>query len=549
MELVYLWVDSYKNIENQGFNFSPRFECSYNEDTKELTIDEKKEHIGIFPDNINVTAIVGENGSGKSNILKALFQSDDYSSTDDKLWYILYSKDEAKLKIYFIDHMGIYEKRDIEKNNIHTIDTLKDSANIMTEVDFSMIYFSNTLQYLPIHNDNQDKSFYNISTSYLIDRYNRKISNNEFIDFKYQYNYYKSKLIEQRIIMLNDSSLKLDFELPQELNIVTQGTYPSDRYEIMKKLLQEEDNNDFRSKVKKNVIYNYLFDYLDEDELKTRIDTDEKKTILEFYEEIKSKIPLQSELDDFLKLLKNPGFLMVSVKIQNIDDSFIKKLEKFNSANALSLGILDVFHFNWKPELSSGQENYLFQFASFYDTLKNATNLKDDIVILIDEGETTMHPNWQKGYIKYYIDFLEKNFKNKKFHIVLTSHSPFILSDIPKENVIFLKDGEQDKTVNINTFGANIHTLLSHGFFMKYGLMGEFAKSKITEILEFLNDTTKLKTIKKEQVKPIIESIGEDFLRNKLLNLYNKRFIDERKKEILAERIEELQKQYDELGT
>ena len=29
MELVYLWVEEYKNIRNQGFNFSPRFECEF----------------------------------------------------------------------------------------------------------------------------------------------------------------------------------------------------------------------------------------------------------------------------------------------------------------------------------------------------------------------------------------------------------------------------------------------------------------------------------------------------------------------------------------
>ena len=38
MELVYLWVDSYKNIRNQGFNFSPRFECEF--DGENLTITE-----------------------------------------------------------------------------------------------------------------------------------------------------------------------------------------------------------------------------------------------------------------------------------------------------------------------------------------------------------------------------------------------------------------------------------------------------------------------------------------------------------------------------
>ena len=32
MELVYLWVEEYKNIIGQGFNFSPRFECSYDEE-------------------------------------------------------------------------------------------------------------------------------------------------------------------------------------------------------------------------------------------------------------------------------------------------------------------------------------------------------------------------------------------------------------------------------------------------------------------------------------------------------------------------------------
>ena len=80
MELVYLWVDKYKNIEKQGFNFSSRFRCAYDEKTKELNIIDKDETGEFYPknffrDNINVTAIVGENGSGKSSILEELYSS------------------------------------------------------------------------------------------------------------------------------------------------------------------------------------------------------------------------------------------------------------------------------------------------------------------------------------------------------------------------------------------------------------------------------------------------------------------------------------------
>lgn len=71
MELIYLWVEEYKNIEKQGFNFSPRFRCEFKDEYEKyidtdgeekerlkndckLIIDEYKDYVSIFPDNINI---------------------------------------------------------------------------------------------------------------------------------------------------------------------------------------------------------------------------------------------------------------------------------------------------------------------------------------------------------------------------------------------------------------------------------------------------------------------------------------------------------------
>ena len=84
--------------------------------------------------------------------------------------------------------------------------------------------------------------------------------------------------------------------------------------------------------------------------------------------------------------------------------------------------------------------------------------------------------------------------------------------------------------------------------------MGEFAKSKINEIIDFLNDKKTLNeiSIKEKEIIKIIEYIGEPFLKQKLLDMYYKKFEDEalkreRKEKLLAEkrRIEEELKKYD----
>ena len=164
---------------------------------------------------------------------------------------------------------------------------------------------------------------------------------------------------------------------------------------------------------------------------------------------------------------------------------------------------------------------------------------------MLDEPDNSLHPNWQKKFLLELIVLLKK-IKNR-YNLILTSHSPFILSDIPKQNIVFLKDGKQvDALEKKQTFGANIHTLLADGFFMDGGLMGEFAKSKIEEVIKYLNDeNSEIKS--KEEAQKTINIIGEPILKNqlqKMLDSKRRDKIDELEDEIetLKYRIEILRK-------
>jgi predicted ATP-binding protein involved in virulence len=178
-----------------------------------------------------------------------------------------------------------------------------------------------------------------------------------------------------------------------------------------------------------------------------------------------------------------------------------------------------------------------------YDKINDIQD--NNILLLLDEVEVYLHPNWQRQFLKLLINFLSSKYENKKFHIILATHSPFLLSDIPKSNVVFL--GGDDEVRIERTFGANIHALLSDSFFMEDGLMGEFAKDKIEDIMDFLNDEKKIEEIstKEEHIKQVIESIGEDLLRRKLLFMYYEKLENkdlEKEKQQLLEKQEEIKK-------
>lgn len=134
---------------------------------------------------------------------------------------------------------------------------------------------------------------------------------------------------------------------------------------------------------------------------------------------------------------------------------------------------------------------------------------------------------------------IQEEFPRNYFQIIITSHSPIILSDIPQENSIFLKRNEDGKIVQdkhgIQTFGANIYTLYKDAFFIKDGLaMGSFARGKINSWIEEIKEGgTDADDIKKK-----LELIGEPIIRKRL-----EKIVQERGESLVARTMQQNERQ------
>lgn len=188
--------------------------------------------------------------------------------------------------------------------------------------------------------------------------------------------------------------------------------------------------------------------------------------------------------------------------------------------------------------MSSGEKQLLFNLSYVLYHLKNlstknnlisgyainATPVYKNAVLIFDEAELYMHPEFQRQYIYRVINSIQKcRFENiKNIHIIFATHSPYLLSDVSSNNVLMLDDGKIRQTeFSSQTFSANIYDLLKYQFFMT-SPVGEFARVRIQKIIQKLETTTEIGEEQLLEIKQFISTIGDDYIRKTLVSLLKK---------------------------
>ncbi len=191
----------------------------------------------------------------------------------------------------------------------------------------------------------------------------------------------------------------------------------------------------------------------------------------------------------------------------------------------------DVTCYTFK-DMSTGEQRLIKFFADIF-----YCNPRD--IYLIDEIDMSWHPEWYRKLIFSILEvFSAEKFRGKFINIILTTHSPIPLSDLPANNIISLKKSPKnsccEKYDGLNkTFAANIHTLFANQFFLE-STIGEYAENKIKSIICSLSDdkdkhetdkgqnNLNLKNLSVRDCKKYIEIIGEEVYKKILYNLYKR---------------------------
>lgn len=481
-----LYLDHYRGMNNRAVDFDHKFQydrkCQHLKRQKENGYQIER----FYGQSVRtLSCIVGKNGMGKTSIIDFLRES--------------FFKLLRLIEDYGIPCVEGY----IEEDNYREYNILDKGAKflIVFQVGAQSFFLTNIRKVISEGAEPFTAGIYN--------------SINEFSKVAYFSNMLKSNQAGIFIEGSNRTSNKQEQskrEIGRSLSGFRQVDYSETESFIRKQKAiifeqgRERDVNMDRAEAKgsinkelcyqltflKNMSKNKVYEYLD---------IDEKKRF-----KVSSRINGWTEEEFTIQDLKNPA------RLQKIEKKYLflpdAQLQHFSSGQYVKFAFLAKLYWfleGYSIEIERYQSIVGENEFSREDVLFN----EETALIFIDEGETYYHPEWQRRYVKTLLEMVNGNKKSFKIQIVITTNSPFILSDILKEDVTYLM-GESERRFE-RTLGQNIHRLLKENFFMDYTI-GEYARELIENIMVCLknSDNEELESQRKNIKDIILRYYGKE---------------------------------------
>ncbi|MDO6658655.1 AAA family ATPase [Anaerobacillus sp. 1_MG-2023] len=575
MELTYTYIQKYRNLEDLSLTFSNRFSITYQND--EIKIENNNQEFNVFKNKVNnITSIVGKNGTGKTNIIDLLGMR-----MDDRKRECMYEKHKYFILYHIGDNEFVIEGvgRDLIKDIVNIPNGCSEAYSMIVKYTNKKFSFCN---YLQLEKEEFSKLNYLNIRSFFRKGYKNLFSfqkepdytgyfhryniNSNTIPFTEKYNLIQGLHENSNIEEIFKTGKKIEVKIKPEISYETRLNLKPEGTFLLKYLRQNSNKPNNKTIFIRSTIEKYLhFSY----ETYLKIISDNKDLSFEkLNQEITDEIHMISyktgqELEYYFTILR-----LIMDKIGPFDDKESVELyysafkefinvtqqldEKYFTENQIVSPITNkqdtnfykllrciehyvnhdrnylnnILSINFEPT-SSGEEAFINLLSSISSGL-NLQFLKESkkVIILLDEPDNFMHPEWSRRLISILISFLNTTELDCYFHIIITTHSPFILSDLPKENIISLiEDENSSKIISYQledidqTFASNIHTLFSKSFFMN-STIGEFAKYNIDSVINRLNSNKPVTEKEQEEISGIISLIGEPLIRNKLKEMY-----------------------------
>lgn len=557
--LCYIYIYHYRALSNVGIAIDTNYKYSFDSESHTLTIE--KNHLphsfwgaGVY----SLSAIIGNNGVGKTTFLRQIIEAVVDGRNAQNVEASIVYLENNKFKVYVPNQKRFNVQTsstgtDVESTRLIKIQTFFYSGHFYTPNDAGDDTI--TTEY---------EGMYNASDGWRLVKDLEGYNNQEGLHMAQPLINYLTAYLAQdsfRIsLMLSNPIIREEFKgfsLPKYL-IAGFNKSGEDRVFVSDRKWLDVIRNNISLAAKSleginqllyyQIYYNLLNLIADHSEMSddfksileewTKYDVQGGRDILESFDKFvdtlqtgETEIYLKDYLNAITFILKKITQLfhydehrnMLYLEFSKADADVQKLMNKlFNSNEYLVARFFEPVYsqdLSGTTTLSSGELVLLHVFSRLYYAIEKYPQKfgkPSPTLLLLDEAEIGFHPEWQKKYIDVLIDFLNSVLvlAGITFQVVVTSHSPIMLSDIPSSCVNFLAHIDPNEIENIHeeeTFASNIFDLYHNSFFLSDGMIGAYAAKKLQHIEDMFNDEARWNG---DEIADTINIIGDEKIKN-----------------------------------